>query len=508
MKKLTCAGSPIGLLLFWLPLLLVLLPNHNVPVFVSGARRNSATKQFSSDNYYTVLGLSKKAKDKEIKSAYRKLALKYHPDKVKEGENKEEAETIFVKVSEAYSVLSDKEKRKIYDQYGKNGLDAFEKGQDPASAGFGGFNGAGGGGGGFGGFGGSGGFGGFGGGTGGFSGFRSSGGGGGGSFGGAFNSGAFGGGRGAQGGFDPFAMFEEMFAGQAGGGGGFGGFQQQRQSRKPSPPPDLFPKGQSHVAKLGKPKFPDKNSKHMWFVMFYDSNDRQESANVGGKFESLAKQSTLPYKVGAVDCSFSDREKQFCAQKGFDALPGFALVVDGKLVSYNEYDSRSPSTFSPKAFHAFCMENMPKQYVQNINSVSQVQERLLFPKNVQLKEGIPSVLLLTDKYETSSMFYSLTYYFRKDFVMGESRAKNLKLSQTFHVKKYPALIAFLPSGSSGSVRGAERYSDTHDMVRYDGPIQKEKILQWLTKIKTGVEKAKVKTGSKPAGRRSTRHTEF
>jgi curved DNA-binding protein len=70
-------------------------------------------------NYYTVLGVSKSAPQDEIKKAYRKLAMKYHPDRNKDNK---EAEAKFKEVSEAYAVLSDPEKRKQYDTFGAEGF--------------------------------------------------------------------------------------------------------------------------------------------------------------------------------------------------------------------------------------------------------------------------------------------------------------------------------------------------------------------------------------------------
>ena len=81
----------------------------------------SRCEDLRSDCYYKNLGLNKGATDNEIKQAYRKLALKYHPDKNKD--NAQVAEENFKKVAEAYDVLSDKQKREIYDSYGKRGLE-------------------------------------------------------------------------------------------------------------------------------------------------------------------------------------------------------------------------------------------------------------------------------------------------------------------------------------------------------------------------------------------------
>ena len=70
-------------------------------------------------DYYETLGVAKNTDKKEMKRAYRKLALKYHPDK----NPSKEAEEKFKQISEAYAVLSDDEKRKMYDQFGHAGID-------------------------------------------------------------------------------------------------------------------------------------------------------------------------------------------------------------------------------------------------------------------------------------------------------------------------------------------------------------------------------------------------
>ena len=92
-------------------------------------------------DYYETLGVNKSADKEAIKRAYRKLAKKYHPDT---NAGNPHAEEMFKDVTEAYNVLSDEKKRKLYDEFGFAGLQegfSEEAARQAAQGGFGGFGG-------------------------------------------------------------------------------------------------------------------------------------------------------------------------------------------------------------------------------------------------------------------------------------------------------------------------------------------------------------------------------
>ena len=104
-------------------------------------------------DYYEILGVSKDASDDDIKKAYRKLAMKYHPDRWTNGteEEKKDAEQKFKEIAEANEVLSDPQKRQMYDnggfEFNADGFDPFEMFRNMAGGfgnGFGDFFGSGG----------------------------------------------------------------------------------------------------------------------------------------------------------------------------------------------------------------------------------------------------------------------------------------------------------------------------------------------------------------------------
>ena len=89
-------------------------------------------------DYYEVLGVAKNASEDDIKKAYRKLAMKHHPDR-NQGDSAKKAEEKFKEAKEAYEMLSDPQKRAAYDQYGHAGVDPNAGGFRGGAEGFGGF---------------------------------------------------------------------------------------------------------------------------------------------------------------------------------------------------------------------------------------------------------------------------------------------------------------------------------------------------------------------------------
>ncbi|KAL3668943.1 hypothetical protein V7S43_006231 [Phytophthora oleae] len=265
-----------------------------------------------SKDYYKVLGVTKQFSDRELKKAYRQLALKYHPDKAENAEDKEEAKEKFVEVSEAYEVLSDADKRKEYD-------DARQFGGGAGGNGFPG------------GFGGQGGrrrtsdenmasftkmfenifghgFGGAGGGAGGF--------------GGGFPEGAgFGGGMGGRGMPNEF-QFDGM------DGFGHGGRPGARGQPQPRQPTTLYGTD-SPVKALSKKKFPGKHANNEWLVQFYEMD--VPSAEFRGKFENVARDLNRKVRVGAVNC---DKYAKLCRANGIKKFPTFAYIWEGQLHKY------------------------------------------------------------------------------------------------------------------------------------------------------------------------------
>ena len=90
-------------------------------------------------DFYEVLGVPKNASDEEVKKAYRKLAMKHHPDR-NQGDAAKAAEEKFKEAKEAYEMLSDPQKKAAYDQYGHAGVDPNMRGGPAGADGFGGFS--------------------------------------------------------------------------------------------------------------------------------------------------------------------------------------------------------------------------------------------------------------------------------------------------------------------------------------------------------------------------------
>lgn len=218
--------------------------------------------------YYDVLGISSDADDRTIQKAYRRQALKYHPDR---NPDKPEAEEKFKEVAHAYEVLSDAEKRRVYDQMGEEGLQQQQNG---------------------------------------------------------------GGGHHHHGGGhqfhfqgDPFTMFGDMFGG--GGGRQFhgGGHQRQQQQRESG---SLY-ENDALVTELTDETFPDGDGEGaVWIIEFY-TPWCGHCKGLAPKWRQVAQALHGIIKVNAVNC---EKQAELCQQHGVSSYPTIKAFVQGKVVDY------------------------------------------------------------------------------------------------------------------------------------------------------------------------------
>lgn len=338
-----------------------------------------------AEDYYKLLGVSRTATSKEIKKAFKKLSLKYHPDKNKS--NTEKAKAMFIKIANAYEVLSDEKKRKIYDQHGEEGIkEQIQR--------------------------------------------ESSGQGGGGNFGG-FHFNFNGGGGGFDGSFED--IFSSFFGGGGGGsrqqqrrGGGGGGFHQQQQTHFQNQEEeedknyfetsDIINLKMNNLSKLY-------SRKEIWFVLFFKPKDKnfKEMSELA---KELADKTYGIFKVGVVNCH-SDEE--ICDEYSVRSTPQIVYFPEN---SSDEEIYKGLKTW--EAIFKFGSKKM-QSFVRVINKDN-------YGDFVTSNPSQHKVLLFTTKKVTPPLYKALSKHFLSKLSFGEVRQSEKELIQRFGITKFPTLF--------------------------------------------------------------------
>ncbi|DBA98372.1 TPA: hypothetical protein ACH3X3_012387 [Trebouxia sp. C0006] len=448
----------------------------------------SCVASVRESKYYDLLGVAHDADEPTIKKAYRKHAMKWHPDR--NPDNVEKAEEKFREIAAAYEVLADDEKRKLYDQYGEEGLRPTGPDGGPGGPG-GGFPGGGFrfqssgdpfemfntffGGGGMGGMGGGG----------GQQKFKMNMGGGGmgggGMGGGGIEEllmgamggmGGMGGGMpgGMGGGMPGGGMPGGMGGGMPGGGGGRGqrgkrGQQQQQQQQGGGGGGGLYD-GDAHVLPLTSTNFPSSKDQSVYLVEFY-APWCGHCKQLAPEWSKVAKSFKGIGKVAAVNC---EEDKQLCGKHGVKGYPTIKSVVNGKLHDYQ--GDRSAS-----ALKNWGLSLIPNKVV-TVNKPAQLSDFLQRCSSSSSKSSKDSaswslcVLLLTAKSDTAALYKSLSGQYAGKIAFGEARGSNKELSDRLKVDSYPSLLAIC-NGDESSAQ------------RYEGEFKSGPITSFLEKFSDG-----------------------
>ncbi|XP_020148241.1 dnaJ protein ERDJ3A [Aegilops tauschii subsp. strangulata] len=361
---------------------------------------------------YKVLGVDKNASQRDIKKAFHKLSLKYHPDKNKE----KGAQQKFEEINNAHEILSDEEKRKNYDLYGD------EKGNPGMGAGnFGSHDFTGGG-------------------------PRTtyfSSGDGWQTMGGQGNSKtfsfSFGGNPGAGGGnpfgFDLGDVFSNMFAGGSMGGSQHGGFA---GSGRPSARTSSQHKNPVTIQEVTMQTFNKEIADQgiTWLLLFYTQQANGQFV-LESVLEDVARSLDGAVRAGKVNC---DNEKALCKKNGVSVGKSARLFIysysTAEKGSLHEYSGDSDA----KSLKTFCQEHLPR-FSRRVD-ITQFN----FPSNAL--PNLPEVLLLSTKKDTPAMWRAVSgmFHSRLIFYDAEVQDVSLPLLKRFGVKNVPALIGRTVNG--------------------------------------------------------------
>ena len=356
------------------------------------------------EDYYKLLGVKRTATKAEIKKAFKKLSLKYHPDKNKD--NPKKAKEMFVKIANAYEVLSNDEKRKIYDQYGEEGVKANEQGGG-AGAHFNFDN----------------------------MGFEEifsqffGGGGGGAKF--EFNMGG-GGGNKRQGssGFGGFGSIFDTIFGGGGSGGGFGGFQGGQSGRKQKAQNGMKDQNYFKNTKVKTIKMKSLtllySRKNIWFVYFYRKGDQNYEKYVNTMIEFAEKTEGL-FDAGAVNCI---KDEEICEEFEVDHTPSIIFFSENEK-DYNKYEGKVD--FNSLFNYA------TKRMSYYVNEVTKEKLNDFFSK----KSDKYHVILFTSKDSTPSLYKALSKFFINKLIFGEVHKTQTELVQLFKIREFPTLMVMI-----------------------------------------------------------------
>jgi len=341
-----------------------------------------------AEDYYKILGVKRTATKAEIRKAFNKLSLKYHPDKNKD--NPKKAKEKFIKIANAYEVLSNDEKRKIYDQYGEEGVKANEQGGGTGAH------------------------------------FETM------DLGDIFSHffGGMGGSRkkGQSSGFGGFEnIFESFFPGggnsgrRPGGPGGPGGRQQQNGMKDQN-----YFKGTKVKTIKMKSLTLLYSRKNIWFVYFYQKGDQNYQQYVKTMKEFADKTEGL-FDAGAVNCL---KDEEICEEFKVSQTPSIIFFSENEK-EYNEYKG--------KVEYNSLFNYATKRMSYYVNEIKKEKLNDFFSKRPDKYH----VILFTSKDKTPSLYKALSKLFINKLIFGEVHQSQTELVELYNIKTFPTLMVML-----------------------------------------------------------------